>query len=75
MAHLYPDQEPVTRSQPLPHRSSALALRPDDRNWRPTDELQHLSWDLGPARGSLIVRHGSFNTIPAAIGLKPTDHT
>ena len=75
LAHLYPDQESVTRSQPSPHRSSAPALRPDERNWRQTDELQHLSWNPGPAEGSLIVRHGSFNTIPAAIGLKSTDQT
>ena len=53
MAHLYPDQEPaLDHSQPSSHRSSAPALRPDQKNRRPTDKLQLLSWYLGPSRRS-----------------------
>ena len=51
--YLYPDQDPaLDHSQPSSHRSSAPALRPDQKNRRPTDKLQLLSWYLGPARGS-----------------------
>ena len=51
--HLYDDCEPapefLDRSS---RRSPSHALQPDQPNWRPTDKLQILSWNPGPARGS-----------------------
>ena len=53
LAHLRPEREPKPDHSLLhPHRFSAPALRRDKKNRRPTDKLQLLSWNLGPARGS-----------------------
>ena len=51
LAHQYPNQEPAPiHSQPPSHRLSSPALRLDQRNKRPSDKLQMLSWNPGPAR-------------------------
>ena len=47
------EQEPEPKhSQPLSHHSACPALRPDQKNKRPSDKLQILSWNPVPMRRS-----------------------
>ena len=49
-SHLYGDPEPAPEFlDQSPRRSGGPALRPDQRNWRQTDQLQILSWNPEPA--------------------------
>ena len=77
ISHLYNDCEPdpefLDRS---PRRSPGLALKSDQPKWQPTDKLQILSGNPGPARGtdpSLLAlatnaRRGDLRTIWSPVG-------
>ena len=53
VSHLYPAHEwPPEFLKKSPHRTHGKALGADQHSWCPTDKLQILSWNFGPARDS-----------------------